>query len=405
MAKIKRRILWEFVIYKKMDYRKLIRILSIVLIITALGVGAYYLWQWVNSKGGVMNAISGKTTQPTTEIIETQTTETTTTTTTQSEIDIATQGAQAVTPKLSILINSPVFEYWMNSEENSIYFANLNGQIIKINSDGSRRLVSSQNLQNLHEIKPSNDGSLAIAEFNYPSMPTLSIFSASSTSWQPLPSGAISAAFSPDSKKIMYTDQTSLKLLDLAAKKTTEIQKMSQVGLNINWLKDNEILLSDDPSVENNGRIYSFDIKNKIIKTLINGERGLGIKWSNNGNLGIKINTTERIAKTSLVGSTANFIADFTFKTIPEKCLIDSQKIYCGVPKNIRTGIVLPDDFYKKKEYFIDDIYVLDLQTSQFIRLFDGNEIAIDVIDLKLKDNALLFINRYDNKVYSLKLE
>jgi len=386
-----------------MDYKKLIKIISIVLIIAAIGVGIYFLWNWLNSKGGVTGIISGGT-KPTTEIIDTNVggigviaTET--------ETDTTTQESQTVTQKLSILINSPVFEYWLSSKDNSLYFANLEGQIIRINSDNTRQLVSSQTLNNLHSIMPSLDGSLAIAEFNYPRLPNLSIFFASSTSWQPLPAGAISAAISPDSKKIAYTDETTLKSIDLTTQKTAEIQKMSQVGLKIDWLKDNELLFSEDPSVENNGRMYSFNLTNKTFKTLIGGEFGLAIKWAKDGHLGIKINSDQRVPKLSLIDEFGSPIANFTFLSVPEKCLIDAQKIYCGVPKNTRSGMVLPDDFYSKKYYFIDDIFELDLPTGAITKLFDGNEIAIDATNLKIKDNSLLFINRYDNKVYSLKLD
>ncbi len=385
-----------------MDYKKLIKIISIVLILTAIGVGGYYLWSWLNSNGGIAELISGGK-APTTEVIETGT-EGEAETGTETGADVETQQPETVTQKLSILINSPVFEYWLGSQDNSLYFVNLNGQIIKINSDGTRRLVSSQSLNNLHKITPSTDGSLAIAEFNYPALPNLSIFSASSTSWQPLPSGTISAAFSPDSKKIVYTDQSSIRQLDWATQKTTEIQKMSQVGLELGWLKNNDVLLNTEPSVESRGYLYVFNITNKTINTLIDGEYGLDINWAKDGNLGIKLNSVEKNPRLSLVDGSAKLVANFTFLTVPEKCVIETSKIYCGVPKNIKSGIVLPDDYYKNKEYFIDDIYELDLPTGAITKLFDGSEVALDAKNLKVKDNALLFINRYDNKVYSLNL-
>jgi|GEM_PF-813783 len=385
-----------------MDYKRLIKIISIILILTAIGVGGYYLFIWLNSNGGVSGLISGGKT-PTTEVIETGTGEVATTTT-ETGADLETQQPQTITQKLSVYINSPVFEYWLSTKDNSVYFANLDGQIIKINSDGTRRLVSSQPLNNLHEIKPSIDGSLAIAEFNYPALPNLSIFSASSTSWQPLPSGAVSAAISPDSKKIIYTDQTTIKSLDLITQKTTEIQKISQIGLNLNWFKNGEIILNSETSIASRGYLYALNTTNKTIKTLIDGEYGLSINWSKDGALGVKLSSIERVPKLGLIDGSAKLIANFTFITVPEKCLIESTKIYCGVPKNIKTGIVLPDDYYKKKEYFIDDIYELDLPSGAITKLFDGDEVAIDASNLKIKDNALLFINRYDSKVYSLNL-
>lgn len=380
-----------------MNYKKII---TIILIIAAIGFGGYYLWKFLSPK--IIGVLPGPGEIPTVEVI------------TVGEgggigftggADITIQEPQIIKQKLSILINSPVFEYWPNSKENSLYFTNPSGQIIRINSDNTRQLVSSQTLNNLHEIKSSNDGSVIIAEFNYPQLPSLSIFFASTTGWQPLPAGTISAAISPDSKKIAYSAPTSLKMLDLTTQKISEIQKISQVGLKLSWLKDYELLLSSYPSIETRNYVYSFNLKNKLLKTLINGEYGLIINWAKGGDSGIKINTVERKARTSLIDNSGNAIANLTFLTMPEKCLIDSQKIYCGIPQNIREGIILPDDYYKKTDYFIDDIFELDLPTGRVSKIFDGNDMPLDAYNLKIKDNNLLFINRYDNKLYALKLD
>ena len=385
-----------------MDYKRILRIIVIVLIIAGIGAGAYFLWMWLGSK--TVANLPGTGQAPTTEVVnvgeggaigaQINTSEQTT-----------TQAPQTVTQKLSIFIDTPVSEYWLNSKDNSVYFANLAGQIIKINSNGTRQLASSQTLNNLHSIMPSADGSLAIAEFNYPELPTFSIFSASSTSWQPLPAGAISAAASPDSQKIAYTNKNSLNILDLTTQKTSKAQDLSQVGLNIDWITGQNILLTSESAVDSRGYVYSFDLTTKILKTLVSGEYGVDINWANDGALGIKLNSTDRVPKLSLIDNFGSNVVNFAFLTVPEKCLLLSQKVYCGIPKNIRQGIILPDDYYTKNDYFVDDIFEMDLPTRKITKIFDGNNVALDAYDLKLKDNNLLFINRYDNKVYSLALQ
>lgn len=384
-----------------MDYKKLIRIISIVLIIAGIGVGIYYLWVRLNAKGGITGIIKGGAT-PTTEVTQTATGGTTAA---ETEIETATQEPQVITQKLSVLINSPVFEYWLSSQDNSLYFANLDGQIIKINSDGSRSLVSSQTLSALHSLKASADGSMVLAEFNYPELPSLSIFSASSAGWKPLPAGTIAAAFSPDSKTIAYTDLSALKTLDLSTQKVTEAQKMSQIGHKLNWLRTSEILFYEEPSIETINKYYFFNLTTKTFANIIDGQFGVDIIWSKDAKQGIKLASINNVPRLELINEFGDADVVFTFLTVPEKCLIESSKIYCGVPKNIRSGIVLPDDYYKKKDYFVDDIFELDLPTGKIAKLFDGNEVAIDASNLKIKDGSLLFINRYDNKVYSLKLD
>jgi len=385
-----------------MDYKRLIKALVLILIIVGIGVGGYFIWKWVSSSGGIGAILTGEKT-PTTEVINTTGEGEGEITTTESET--TTQPSQTVTQKLSILINSPVFEYWINSKEKSLYFANLNGQIIRINSDSTRQMMSSQILNGLNEIIPSNDGSFAVAEFNYPQLTTFSLFSASSTSWQPFATNTISTTFSPDSQKIAYLDNTSLKIMDLVTAKISETQKMSQVGLNLNWTRESELILSEKASAETITPIYNFNLNQKKFGNISENEYGVVINWSKTDNLGIKLSSSLRKPVLTLVDELGSAVANLTFITIPEKCLIESQKIYCGVPKNIRTGMILPDDYYKKKDYFIDDIFEMDLPTGKVSKIFDGKDVSIDAHDLKLKDGNLLFINRYDSKLYSLKLD
>jgi hypothetical protein len=180
---------------------------------------------------------------------------------------------------------------------------------------------------------------------------------------------------------------------------------MNQVGLKLDWLNASKILFHSDTSIETRGYVYSFDLITKTLTTLINGENGLSVNWAKDGTMGIKINTTDRKPKTSLIDNFGSNIANFTFLTLPEKCLIDSQKIYCGIPQNINSGATLPDDYYNKSKYFIDDIFELDLPTGKITKIFDGSQVALDAYNLKIKGSSLLFINRYDNKLYSLNLQ
>jgi hypothetical protein len=389
-----------------MDYKRILRITIIILVIAAIAVGGYFLWKWLSSRNS--GNLPGTGQAPTTEVVNVGEGGAIGSAINTSE-QTASQSSKTVTSKLSIFIDTPVSEYWLNTKDGGVYFSNLAGQIIKINSDGTRQLVSSQTLNDLRSITPSNDGTLVVAEFNYPELPTFSIFSASTTSWQPLPSGTVSATISPDSKKIAYTDKNALNIIDLTTQKTTKAQDMSQVGFNLNWIADQSILLYSDSSIDLAGYVYTFNPATKTLKTIINGEYGSDIKWASDGTLGIKINSVDRIAKLNLIDNFGSKLlsSDFPFLTIPEKCIFAKlSTIYCGIPKNIPSGIALPDDYYSKNYYPVDDIYELNLPTNKITNIFNGNDVPLDAYDLKMKDdNNLLFVNRYDNKVYSLNLE
>jgi hypothetical protein len=382
-----------------MDYKKILKITGIVLLVAAVIVGGYFLWKLVSNKGGVpgiLNPSSG--TPPTTQVTNVGGEGATTTGT-----GLTAEEAAKLVQKLSIIIDTPIFDYWINKSDNSIYYVDPSGAITKLTVD-AKKVVSSQTLENLHSVIPSADGSMALFELYYPQQPIFSVFSASTTNWQPLTDGTVSADFSPNNKELVYLDGTGLKILDLASFKIKDVQKMSQF-FDIKWAKENTLLLYEKPSFEIPSSLYTFDLTNKTLKKIVDAETGLNISWSGNYDLGLKISTANKTAQLSLIDLKGVKAMDMSFITVPNKCLVGPSKIYCGIPKNIRDGIVLPDNYFTREDYFIDDIFELDLPTNKITKLFDGNAAILDAYNLTVKDGSLLFMNRYNNKLYSLKLD
>lgn len=382
-----------------MNYKKILKIIGLVLVIAGVIVGGYFLWKYVSNKGGIAAVLKPAGTTPVTEVVNVGGGAGTTT----GEGELTAEEKAQLVQKLSIVVDVPIFDYWINKDTNDIYYVGIDGIITELSAN-SKKVVSSQTLENLHSVVPSTDGSMALFEFFYPQKPIFAIFFASSTTWQPLIEGTVSADLSPNNKEVAFLDNTGLKILDLATFKIRDLQKMDQF-FDIRWAKENTLLLYEKPSFEIPGSLYSFDISNKTIKNLIASENGLDINWSSNYDFGLKFSSINRTNQVSLINNVGDRILDMSFITVPNKCLVASSKIYCGIPKNIREGIVLPDNYYSREDYFIDDIFELDLPTGKITKLFDGNATILDAFNLKIKDGALLFINRYDNKLYSLKLD
>ncbi|MHB9019266.1 MAG: hypothetical protein ACYC3G_00095 [Minisyncoccota bacterium] len=383
-----------------MDYKKILKITGLILIIVVVVIGGYYLWKLISNKGGITNILNPSGPAPTTEV--TNVTEGTTGQTTTGTGLTAEELSQQK-QKLSIVIDTPIFDYWVNTKDNSLYYVESNGMITKLSAD-SKKIVSNQTLENLHGVIPSNDGSMALFELYYPQKPIFTIFSASTTNWYPLTEGTVSADFSPNNKELIFLGNTGLRTLDLTSFKMKDVQKMDQF-FDVKWAKDNSLLFYEKSSVEIPGSLYLFDITNKTIKKIIGEENGLSINWSKNYEFGLKLASINKKPQLSLIDINGNSIMNMSFITVPNKCLVGASKIYCGIPKNIRDGIVLPDNYFTREDYFIDDIFELDLPTGNITKLFDGSAAILDIFDLKIKDGTLLFVNRYDNKLYSLKLD
>lgn len=311
-------------------------------------------------------------------------------------------------PKLSVLTKNPAAAYWVNSITGAIYYLNPAGQVVR-QTDAGEEIVNSQTLPKLNNALPSPDGTLAIAEFNYPNQPIFSVFNTVIASWQPLPENTIAATWGKNSQQIIYLENKNstggLKILNLTSQKTQEVIKINQSEALLFWNKPLEIyLLTALPSADYFASLWSIDIAKKTFQPLIREESGLTVKWSPTGDLGLKLSSSERLPKLNLIDDKGNTLREFTFLTLPEKCVFEGRKLYCAVPQFLRDNLVLPDDYYKKAVYFRDDIYLIDLDAASASLLLSGDENLIDANQLTIKNSELLFLNRYDNLIYRLKL-
>ncbi len=305
----------------------------------------------------------------------------------------------------SLSSENNIFDYWLTST-GTIYQINSSGQIFESTETGSLDLIVSSEIVSLNEVQPSPDGSSIIVKFNYPNLPNFSILNITDKTWSPLPVDIISASWSPDSKQIAYLNSNKLALLNLKTKKTQDIIKLNQKDLKINWIRPNEILLYETPSSYLVSSIWIVDISKKTIKPFLQNERGLSVVWSKEADLGLKLTTNNSKAITlDLINSKGDTLKDFSFITLPDKCLIEQRKIYCGVPQaKPNPGISLPDDYYKRAIYFKDDIFMINLNDGSVTKLLNGDDQLVDAYRLSIQNNRLYFLNRFDNRLYSLGL-
>lgn len=371
-----------------MAFKRILKIILIIVVIAGIGFGGYYVWQKIKA-GKVISPAALPSTG--------------------SEVTSPQQPSATNQPLLKIMIDKEIFDYWTNSQTGVVYYLDAAGQIFKI-SNGEPELVSSQTINNLNSVLASPDGTLLMIKFNYPLKPTFSIFDSITASWLPLPENTISAAWASwasTSQQVVYLENKDssgrIAVLNTSSKKIKEIAKITQKDLNLYWIKTDELLLSPSPTADLASSLYSLNIAKKTIKPLIKDEKGLDIKWSKQGDIGLKLAVINNKIVLSVIDSAGNTTADLSFITLPGKCVFEQRRVYCAVPRDIPDGIKLPDDYYKKVIYFQDDFYLIDLDTGNAAPILIATD-NIDAYRLTIENNQLLFINRYDQKLYSLKL-
>lgn len=364
-----------------MDWKKIIKILAVIIIIAAFIAGLYYFFRTNPTIQNIQKAVVSVFPGP------------------QKSGEQTSQPSLAA--KLQNISEDQIFDYWINKKTGDVYYANKAGQIIK-SANGKEELVNSQTINNLNRLESSYDGSSAVAKFNYPSLPTFSIFNAETNGWRALPQDTISATWSPNSGEVIYLDDKALKILNLADQKTRELSKMNQKDIELHWRNDSKILLTSN--LNSAVKIWAWDLNKKTLVPFLM-EVGTAISWSKDDKFGIKLNSANETPRTSLIDGNGNVLSEFTFKTLPSKCLIQDQKIYCAIPKNIPGNVKLPEDYYKKAVYFEDVFYIINLSTGGFSEIPTENpDLAIDAEHLEVFGGKLFFKNRLDDKLYNIQL-
>ncbi|MBI2024522.1 MAG: hypothetical protein HYT03_00305 [Candidatus Harrisonbacteria bacterium] len=360
---------------------KIIKIAIILSIIAAVGIGAYFAYQFFfNQAPQAPGSGNG--------IID----------------EIAVSRPTALT-------DDSVLDYWVNFKTNEIYYISENGQIHKVLSDRNKETISSQLIGELNYIKPSADGSLILASLGYPRSPTFAVYDIGSRAWQSLPAGITAADWDPSSNnRLAYLinngSVSRLLLLTLDNQRTSEVLRLAQQDLDLDWVSADIIYFKERPSRFATGSLREFNLKTRILKTLISDEPGLLIKWSTGRNMGIKWSND-----LSIVDTNGRIIASTNLKTIPSKCVFFGPGIYCAASSDQSTvsSREFPDDYLKKGLVTRDDLYLLliddvsPLAAIKDITLSYGQN-PIDADRLELLGGQLLFINRYDKNIYSLEL-
>jgi hypothetical protein len=357
-----------------------------------------------------------------------------------------TSASSSINKNLNIVSDEQVLNYFIE-KDSSVIVINNSGNIISI-SGNNKNTISSLGIQNIIKTSFSYDGSKLLVNFGDIKDPQTSIFDINNKSWIPLSAGIISPVWAPDSYKIAYLtnnkDYTeTLNIIDISKTKptTSKIITLHILDFSLNWILKNDILLSDKASAYTLSSVWSLNLTNKTLSSIITKNRGLELLWSNN-----IINTLvglEFVANESLVGgqlnlidSTGNKTTNLNFITLPSKCAFNKYSennsiisasttmsstqtkqttstinnsylaLYCAVPRdqNVLSANALPDLYDQKGLFTSDNIYRINILNGNIDTLFNDQDQNIDVSKIKIFNNNLYFINRLDQKLYSLSL-
>jgi hypothetical protein len=172
--------------------------------------------------------------------------------------------------------------------------------------------------------------------------------------------------------------------------------------VDIKYIGNNNVLIKEKPSAFYKTNIWKLNTENNNeITYILNPENGLVLNYDNE----IYFKYSYQNNNFRILDNEFNIKFPNIFNTLPEKCTNEINNIYCFVPNNFPNNYKLPDDYYKKRVYTLDNLYKINKETGMSEKITGISDKNIDGIKPKLINNQIIFKNRYDGKLYSINLD
>jgi hypothetical protein len=194
--------------------------------------------------------------------------------------------------------------------------------------------------------------------------------------------------------------------------------------------------------------VWAFNSQTGMLSPILYEVPGAESIWSNNtafpyGLLFFTANGVNSLQLQALSGSLPT--ESLTFATLPSKCVFNTElmpiststaatsststasssatsspkkataakttptstpylAMYCGIPRSSSgfSSAHLPDDYNMMALFTSDGLYKVNTETGAIQPVWNALTQNMDVSDLKFFNDALFFVNRYDNKLYGL---
>jgi hypothetical protein len=347
-----------------------------------------------------------------------------------------------VVSNFGVLSQYPVLDYFVDAQ-NNITAIEPTGAIFAI-TNGQSTIINSSTIGSIISASFSYDGKKIIVSYGNPTNPQGGIFDVATGVWTALPQGMLSPQWSPiDNYQIAYLVATSNGKLALATLSAASLKTAPSVLLDISandltlqWPAKNQFILADKPSSQNAGSVWAFNSSIGTLYPLIYEVSGAEGIWSHNTTIPYGLtffnNPSGQGNTLQLQAISGNLTTQpLSFQTLPSKCAFNTEQmpaaatstaangktstaaaptstpylaLYCGVPRSSSgfSSAHLPDDYNTMALFTSDDIYKINTATGAEQVLWSDATQNMDTSDMKFFNNALFFVNRYDQKLYGL---
>ena len=238
-------------------------------------------------------------------------------------------------------------------------------------------------------------------------------FVASSTKATPIPANAISAVYSPDSKRIAYLIPSGDGARTIAAdpdnSKQTEINVLPFGEFQLAWPEKNSIYYQTRPSGLTLGFLFKYNIQSGSLDKILGDLNGLETRFSADAakivySVAEQNNEAPRLFVYDVkTRESSNLQA----KGLARKCVFSRTQediIYCALDQNPPAAIY-PDEWLQGAAGTRDLPWELNFKTGSKKNLDAERTFDVSQIDVSPDDGFLYFLNRADESLWSLKIK
>jgi len=234
----------------------------------------------------------------------------------------------------------------------------------------------------------------------------------------PYDAGIKSLAFSKSENKIAYYLSNDLQntnavfIADADGTNARAVFNTRVKDIRVEWVSSNQIAISTAPSGLVPNVLWVLNIDTQKLLPVMSQVYGFTMRWSPSGGRFLFSQTDAKGANLTLSSSnqTGTEVKNLGLATLPEKCAFsakDENIVFCSAPASA-PDIVWPDDYYKQIYSASEQIWSINLSTGKKDMVYDFDEtLASDAADLIVSPGAdrLIFLNKKDGAIYSLKLK
>lgn len=219
--------------------------------------------------------------------------------------------------------------------------------------------------------------------------------------------------FNPGTNKLIYsTKQNGVSNIYTSNTDRTNEKLILTLSFNeflLDIINSNEILVTTKASYSSPGYAYILNINTGNFNKLIGNLPGLLVKMSPDKKYYIYSQSEQTRPSVRLVETQSKTTRLLTIDTLPEKCVFSKKdsSAYC-FGSLIYKSAKYPDDWYKGKVFNSDSLYKIDLASGEIKALynFEEDNLTFDVINPQItqNDTFIIFENKYDLTLWSLNI-